>query len=162
VAPARSMWATVGGALRKGIIHPIPMPIMAGLLFGSTGLSIPPLLDQPLQLLGNAMGPIALVLVGVTLAYGSVGTHLKGALAMVGVKNLLHPAVVLALGWLLGLEGVPLAVMVVTAGLPFDPNVYLFSQRYGVAEELITASVAVTTVMGLITLPLAMLLVRGV
>lgn len=159
VAPARSVWATVGGALRKGIIHPIPLPIMAGLLFGSTGLSIPPLLDQPLQLLGNAMGPIALVLVGVTLAYGSVGTHLKGALAMVGVKNLLHPAVVLALGWLLGLEGVPLAVMVVTAGLPIGANVYLFSQRYGVAEELITASVAVTTVMGLITLPLAMLLV---
>ncbi len=161
VAPARSVWATVGGALRKGIIHPIPLPIMAGLLFGSTGLSIPPLLDQPLQLLGNAMGPIALVLVGVTLAYGSVGTHLKGALAMAGVKNLLHPAVVLALGWLLGLEGVPLAVMVVTAGLPIGANVYLFSQRYGVAEELITASVAVTTVMGLITLPLAMLLVRG-
>ena len=68
----------------------------------------------------------------------------------------------LALGWLLGLEGVPLAVMVVTAGLPIGANVYLFSQRYGVAEELITASVAVTTVMGLITLPLAMLLVRGV
>jgi predicted permease len=64
--------------LRKGIIHPIPLPIMAGLLFGSTGLSIPPLLDQPLQLLGNAMGPIALVLVGVTLAYGSVGTTSRG------------------------------------------------------------------------------------
>jgi predicted permease len=51
--------------------------------------------------------------------------------------------------------------MVVTAGLPIGANVYLFSQRYGVAEELITASVAVTTVMGLLTLPLAMLLVRG-
>ncbi|MDD0809852.1 AEC family transporter [Curvibacter sp. RS43] len=158
IAPAHSVWVTVLRALRNGIIHPIPLPIMAGLLFGLTGLSIPPLLDQPLQLLGSAMGPMALVLVGVTLAYGSVGAQLKGALAMVGVKNLLHPAMVGALGWLLGLGGVPLTVMVVTAGLPIGANVYLFSQRYGVAEDLTTASVAVTTVMALVTLPLVMLL----
>lgn len=157
VAPQHSVWVTVLRALRNGIIHPIPMPIIAGLLFGLTGWRIPPLLDQPLQLLGSAMGPMALVLVGVTLAYGTVGPHLKGALAMAGVKNLLHPAVVLGLGWLLGLSGVPLAVMVVTAGLPIGANVYLFSQRYGVAEDLTTASVAVTTVMALLTLPLVML-----
>lgn len=157
IAPAHAVWVTVLRALRNGIIHPIPLPIIAGLLFGLTGLGIPPLLDQPLQLLGSAMGPMALVLVGVTLAYGSVGAQLKGALVMAGVKNLLHPAVVAALGWLLGLGGVPLTVMVVTAGLPIGANVYLFSQRYGVAEDLTTASVAVTTVMALVTLPLVML-----
>jgi len=37
-------------------------------------------------------------------------------------------------------------------------NVFLFSQRYSVAEELITASVAVSTVLALLTMTLALML----
>jgi hypothetical protein len=52
-----------------------------------------------------------------------------------------------------------MAVMVATAALPMGANVFLFSQRYGVAQELITASVAVSTAMSLLTLTLALMLV---
>jgi predicted permease len=37
--------------------------------------------------------------------------------------------------------------------------VFLFSQRYSVAQELITASVAVSTTMSMLTLTLALMLV---
>ena len=37
-------------------------------------------------------------------------------------------------------------------------NVFMFSQRYGVAEDLITASVAVSTAMGMLTISLVMAL----
>jgi len=47
---------------------------------------------------------------------------------------------------------------VVTAALPIGANVFLFSQRYAVAEELVTASVMVSNALALITLPLVMLL----
>ena len=32
---------TVGRALRNAIIHPVPLPIMAGLLFAQTGWTMP-------------------------------------------------------------------------------------------------------------------------
>jgi malonate transporter len=41
---------------------------------------------------------------------------------------------------------------VVTAALPIGANVFLFSQRYGVAQELVTASVAMSSLLALITL----------
>ena len=143
-------------AMRNAIIHPVPMPIIAGLLFAQTGWAIPAVVDRPLQLLGNAFGPLALVLVGVTLAHTKVGAHLKGAFAISVVKNALHPALMAALGWAFGLSGMPLAVMVVAASLPVGANVFLFSQRYHVAQELITASVAVTTAVALISVSVVM------
>jgi predicted permease len=63
-----------------------------------------------------------------------------------------------AAGWALGLSGVPLAVMIVAASLPIGANVFLFSQRYEVAQEVVTASVAVSTALGLVTVSVVMFL----
>jgi len=155
---ARHMLATVLSAVRNTVIHPVPLPIIAGLLFAQTGWAIPEVVDKPVQWLGNAFGPLALLLVGVTLAGSGVGAQLRGALGVALVKNLVQPALVALLGTLLGLTGLPLLVMVVTAALPIGANVFLFSQRYAVAEELVTASVIVSNALALVTLPLVMLL----
>ncbi len=159
VAEPRAMWRTVLSAVRNAVIHPVPLPIIAGLLFAQTGWAIPEVVDKPLQWLGNAFGPLALLLVGVTLAGTTVGPHLRGALGLTLVKNLLMPALVAGLGLLMGLSGLPLVVMIVTAALPMGANVFLFSQRYAVAEELVTASVIVSNAVALLTLPLVMWLV---
>lgn len=84
-------------------------------------------------LLGNAMGPMALLLVGATLANARIGT-------------------------LIGLHGLPLTILVVTASLPIGANVFMFSQRYQVAEELVTASVGVSSVLAVFTVSLTMAL----
>ena len=155
----RHMAATVLRAVRNGIIHPVPLPIIAGLLFAQTGLVIPEVIDKPLMLLGNALSPLALVLVGVTLAHNAIGGHLRGALELALVKNLVHPVLVALLGWAFGLSGVPLAVMILAASLPIGANVFLFSQRYQVAEEVVTAGVAVSTALALATVPVVMFLI---
>ena len=123
---------------------------------------LPEVVDRPLQLLGNAMGPLALVLVGATLASARIGVQLKGALGVALLKNLVMPALVAALGWAAGLTGLPLTVMIVAASLPIGANVFMFSQRYEVAEELVTAGVAVSTALGLLTISLVMGLVARV
>jgi malonate transporter len=147
---------TVLLAMRNAIIHPVPLPIIAGLLFAQTGWVMPAVIDKPLQLLAAAFGPLALLLVGVTLSGTRVGEHWRGALGLAATKNLLLPALVAAVGWALGLHGASLAVMVLAGALPIGANVFLFSQRYKVAEDLITASVAVSTALGLATLSLVM------
>lgn len=156
---SRPMLSTVLTAVRNAVFHPVPIPIIVGLLFAQTGWVLPEVIDKPIQLLGQAFGPLALVMVGITLAHTAVGQHLRGALAQALVKNLLNPVLVVALGWALGLTGLPLTVMVVAASLPIGANVFLFSQRYKVAEELVTASVAVSTALALVTVSVVMALV---
>ena len=153
----RHMAVTVMKAVRNGVLHPVPLPIILGLIYGSTGLPLPGVIDQSLLILGNAQVPVALTLVGVTLAFSRIGRQWRGALAMTGVKTVLHPAGMVVAGKWMGLSGVPLSVMVVTAALPIGANVYLFSQRYRTAEDLVTSSVAVSTILGLLTLPIALL-----
>ena len=153
-AAPRHPVATVLMAVKNALLHPVPLPIIAGLLFAQTGWSIPAVIDTPLALLANAFGPIALVLVGLTLAFTPVGQHWRQALALASVKNLLHPLLVYGLCQLLGVTGLPMTVMVVASALPIGANVFLFSQRYQVAEELVTASVVVSTARALVTLTL--------
>jgi hypothetical protein len=158
-APVRHVWQTVLKAIKNGIIHPVPLPIILGLLFAQTGLVIPDVIDRPLQLLGNAFGPVALLLVGATLTQVRVGSHLRAALGISLLKNLMLPALVTAVCWLSGLRGLALSVMIVAASLPMGANVFLFAQRYQVAQDLVTASMAVSTALGLITITLVMSLV---
>ena len=147
---------TAWSAFKGALIHPIPLPILSGLLFAQTGLALPTVIDRPLQLLGSAFGPIALVLVGVTLARTPMAGHLRHALWISASKNLALPLLVGLCAWAMGITGLPLTVMVVAAALPVGANVFLFAQRYEVAQEVTTASMGLSTVLALFTLSLAM------
>lgn len=157
-APERHMAHTVWLAVRNSVIHPVPLPIILGLLFAQTSLRLPAVLDKALQWMGQAFGPLALILVGITLASTRIHAQWRGALALALAKNAILPGMVLLAGWLLGMRGLPLTVMAVAAAMPIGANVFLFSQRYGVAQDLITASVAVSTVLGLVTISAVMML----
>ena len=153
---AHPIWRTVGSAIKNAIIHPVPLPILAGMAYSFTGWGLHPVIDKPLVLLGNAFGPLALVLVGVTLSQTPVGQQWKYALRLSLVKTVLHPLLMAAVGWLLGLRGLPLGVMVLAAGLPIGANVFLFSQRYRKEEDMITAAVAVSTGVSIVSISLVL------
>jgi len=152
----RSIWPALWTAVRNSVLHPVPLPIIAGMLFAQTGLSIPSVIDKPLQMLGSAFGPMALLLVGLTLAHTPLARQVRGAVGLVLAKNLVMPAVVAAAGLALGVTGVPLMVVVVVAGLPAGANSFLFSQRYQVAQDTVTATVGLATLTALATVPVVM------
>lgn len=149
---------TAWSAFKGALIHPIPLPILCGLLYAQTGWGLPAVVDRPLQLLGSAFGPISLVLVGVTLARTPLGGHLRDALWIAASKNLLLPVLVAASCWVAGIDGLQFTVMVVAAALPVGANVFLFAQRYEVDQELTTASMGLSTILAMVTLSAVMAL----
>lgn len=154
----RHLWRTLGQAIRNALLHPVPLPILMGLLYAQTGWGLHPVVDKPLQLLGSAFGPMALVLVGITLSQTPMGKNLAAAVRLSLVKTLLHPVLMLAVGWALGLRGMALSVMVVAAALPIGANVFLFAQRYQKEEDTVTAAVAVSTLMAMLGISVALAL----
>jgi malonate transporter and related proteins len=147
----RHLLATLFQAVRSAIFHPVPLPILAGLLYAQTDWGLHPVVDKPLQLLGSAFGPVALVLVGITLSQTAIGVRLKDAVRLSLVKTVVHPLLMAAVAWALGLRGLHLSVMVVVAALPIGANVFLFSQRYRKEEDTVTAAVAVSTATALLS-----------
>ena len=150
-------WRTLGRAVKSSVIHPVPLPILAGLAWGQTGWPVPGVLERALALLGSAVGPTALLLVGITLAYTRIGQHWRGALRIALVKNLAMPLLVGAVAWALGLSGQAVAVMCTTAAMPVGANVLLFTQRYGTMQDEVSSAIAISTALALLTLPLALL-----
>ena len=132
--------------LRNTLLHPVVLPIVAGLLWNLTGFALPPVLDETLQQLGSAVVPLCLVLIGITLhAYG-LAVPWRAVLPVCAVKLLLMPAVVLVVAhWGFGLAGTPLAVAVMMASLPVGSNALIFAQRYEVLEAEATASIVIST-----------------
>jgi predicted permease len=152
----RPIWRTVASAMRNSLIHPIPLPILLGLLYAQTGWGLHPVVDLPLALLGSAFSPVALVLVGITLAFTAMGQKMSLVIRLSLVKTVVHPLLMGSVGYFLGLRGLHLAVMTVAAALPIGANVFLFSQRYRKEEDTVTAGVAVSTAMALVSVTVVM------
>ncbi len=163
----RHPMVTIAMAVRNAVIHPVPLPILLGLAFGQLGWVMPEVLDKPLQWMGSTFGPLALLLVGITLAsvLHDVRQSWTGqsrsqsmrplwvATFLALLKNVGHPLLVLLLGWIFGVTGLALAVMVSAASMPIGANVFLFSQRYAVGEDSVPAAVALSTLLAIVTVP---------
>jgi predicted permease len=153
-----SLWRTLRNTVRNTLIHPVVLPVLAGGLYNATGWPLPGPLDETLQLLGTAVAPLCLVLIGITLAYTSGRTVLgaaRGALSLSVVKLLALPALVLGVAhWGFGLTGLPLQVAVTMAALPTGSNALIFAQRYRAQEAQATTAIVLSTVGFVLTAPL--------
>jgi predicted permease len=143
--PAR-FGATLRQTVRNTIIHPVVLPVLAGMAWNATGRPIPAVLDETLQVLGSGVVPLCLVLIGISLAYYGVAGHVRGAVVQSVLKLLVLPALVLGVAhWGFGLVGLPLAVVVTMASLPVGSNALIFSQRYEAMEGEATAAIVFST-----------------
>jgi len=142
-----SLGRTLATTARNTLIHPVVLPVLAGLAWHLLGLPLPPAFDEILVTLGSAVVPLCLVLIGVSLAQYGVKGHLRGATAVTIGKLIVLPAVVLVVAhWGFGLSGLPLAVLVMMAALPIGSNALLFAQRYATLEAEATAAIVASTV----------------
>jgi malonate transporter and related proteins len=152
---------TIAATARNTVIHPVVLPVGAGLLWNTTGLGIHPIVDEALVTLASAVVPVCLVLIGVTLAAYGVRGRLRGALVLSTLKLLLMPALVLLVArYGFGLEGQPLAVIVVMASLPAGSNALIFAQRYDSLQAEVTATIVLSTVAFAATASLWLALLR--
>jgi predicted permease len=151
-ASGAAVWHTM---LRNMLVHPVVLPLVVGLGFNAAGFMLPELIDQLLQVLGSAVVPVCLLLIGLSLHSYGLNGPVSAALRLSGVKLVLMPALVLLVAhWGFGLAGAPLAVVVLMAALPVGSNALIFAQRYRSNEAEATAAIVVSTLAFALTAPL--------
>lgn len=152
-AATSGLSATLLTTLRNTVIHPVMLPVLLGLAWNAGGLGLNPVVDETLLVLGSAVVPVCLVLIGLSLAYYGVRGHLRGALGLSALKLLALPGLVLVVAhWGFGLAGVPLGVLVVMAALPVGSNPLVFAQRYDTLKGEATAAIVVSTLAFVVSL----------
>jgi malonate transporter and related proteins len=143
---------TLGRTMRNTIIHPVVLPVLAGLAWNLVGMPLPAIADEILVTLAQAVVPLCLVLIGMSLAYYGVKGAARGAIVITVLKLLVLPSAVLAAAhWGFGLSGLPLAVVVMMAALPVGSNALIFSQRYAALEAEATAAIVFSTLAFVLT-----------
>src|SRR6195256_6868053 len=93
---------TIGLVVRQIVLNPLIMSACAGALAAAFHIDLPDAIDNTLLFLQNAAAPVALFVLGVTVAlrpFGRVPWEVPGVIA---VKLLIHPLVVVGLMVLLG------------------------------------------------------------
>ncbi len=146
--------STLGSTVRNTIIHPIVLPVLAGLVWNALLPPLPAIVDEVLVTLGEPVVPLCLVLIGLSLAYYGMRGAAKSAIVLAMLKLLVLPLVVLLIGhWIMGLSGLPLAVIVMAASLPVGSNALIFSQRYETLEAEATGAIVVSTFAFVVTAP---------
>lgn len=141
--------------VRHTLIHPVVLPVLVGMGWNLAGLPIPPAADEILSMLGQAVVPVCLVAIGMSLAHYGLQGSLRAAAGLTAAKLVAQPALVLAVGhFVFGLSGLPLTVIVMCAALPSGTNALMFSQRYGCQEAETTATLVLSTLAFVLTGPL--------
>lgn len=140
---------------RRTLIHPVVLPVLAGLAWNLAGFGLPTVADEILQTLGQAVVPLCLVLIGMSLVYYGIEGALRTAIELSLLKLVVLPALVLAAAhWGFGLAGLPLAVVVMLAALPIGSNALIFAQRYRALEAETTAATVLSTLAFVVSAPL--------
>lgn len=158
---ASGLLSTLATTVRNTVIHPVVLPVLAGLLLNSMGVALPAVVDEVLLMLGTAVVPLCLTLIGMSLAYYGWPRAWRGVLGLAAVKLLLMPALVFAVAyWGFGLSGLALSVIVMAAALPTGSNALIFAQRYRTQEGETTAAIVASTLLFVLTAPLWLELLR--
>ncbi|MGZ5236734.1 MAG: AEC family transporter [Caldimonas sp.] len=148
---ARMLATTV----RNTVIHPVILPVLAGLAWNASRAALPGVIDEILVTLGQAVVPLCLILIGVSLAHYGVRGAMRGAVALSLLKLVALPLAVLGFAHgVLGLAGVPLAIVVMMAALPVGSNALIFAQRYQTLVAETSTAIVVSTLAFVATAPL--------
>jgi len=131
--------------------NPMIVGSALGLAVAGTGWQVPPLILQPIHLIGGAAIPAMLMAFGMSLngsrPLQAATARRVDALVASAFKLVVHPAIAYVFArFALGMEGHALFAAVVTSALPTAQNVFVAASRYRTGLTVAKDTVLITTV----------------
>lgn len=150
----------IAGVGRDVILNPIVLPLLLGTAGRQVGLVLPPIMDQFLALIAKAAVPTALVALGTSLVTFELKGQRGTISAILLLKMAAFPVLVFGATSALDLPPVWISVATLLAAMPVGANAYLFANRYERAVGSISAAVAVSTALAVMTVSVTLYLLQ--
>lgn len=158
-----SLGLMLSTTVRNTVIHPVVLPVLVGLTWNMLRLPLPGVVDEMLLMLGSAVVPVCLTVIGLSLAQYGWPQEWRRVSLLVTLKLIVQPLLVLVLARRgFHLHGLALAVIVMMGALPVGSNALIFAQRYQCLESETTSAIVLSTLLFVVTAPLWLLVLSWV
>lgn len=146
----KGTWAGIWALLKTPTVAVIP----PGLLLMLSGHTLPTVLGDAVRNIGDMTAPLAMMLIGASLADGKPRELLdRSVLSISFVRLILVPALCWGLLSLMGMQSLPAAVAVTLVAMPVAANTAILAEQYGADNRFASRCVFLSTVLSLFTVP---------
>lgn len=149
--------------LKALLLNPGVIGIVIGLPLYLLDVPVPALFVEPVELISALNTPLAMIVVGGYIAQVKLRAFVSdlAVYKMAVLRLVVAPLLYLALVWLLRPDETLLMSTVIQAATPVAANCVLFAVQYDSDAELASKSVAVSTALSVVTIPLLTVLVQA-
>jgi malonate transporter and related proteins len=141
-----------GALARHVVLNPMVLSTLAGVCWSALGVPMPAPVGAYLRILADALTACALFAIGLGLSLDNLRANLARSAALAIVKLALMPLIVLGLSTALRLDPLYAIAAVICAAVPTAKTVYILAGEYHCEEQLVAATVSVTTLCSIGTL----------
>ncbi|MFC5653340.1 AEC family transporter [Paenibacillus solisilvae] len=133
---------------------PLLYSVLVGVVIFVSHIAIPKGIANGLHLMGNAYAAVVILILGVQLRNISLnGIKRWEVWVAVGLRVVIVPILSMLCIALLGIKGLLASVLLVQSSMPAAINTSVLVTKYGGDKELVTLTVAITTIISFVTLP---------
>lgn len=138
--------------------NPIIIACLVGIVITVLNLDLPVVVEDSLNLMGQASIATVLLSLGAGLQISQVqGNTLPIGISVI-LKLLVMPTTVYAVGWWIGISSATLVIMTIATAMPTAMNGYVLAKKMGGDAPLYASCGTVQTLLSFVTVPLWMLL----
>ena len=149
-------------ALARAIAtNPLILACLLGTALNLGGIELPPLLGEPMAILGRATLALGLLTVGAGLRLALVADRGHVVVLTTVAHLLLKPAIGVGLAVAVGLTGTSVTVVALACAVPTATSSYILARLLGGDAVLMAALVTATTLGALATLPAVIAVARA-
>ena len=142
--------------LREIARNPLIISTLAGLAANIAGLRFPDAVATTLQRIGLAALPLGLMAVGAGLTFGALKASPGLAASFLAIRHAVLPAVAIGLASALALPPAQASIVVLFAALPTAASAYVLAARMGGDGNFVAGIVTLSTLLGMLSVPLAL------
>lgn len=140
----------------RQLVNPCIIAAIIALFLGLTGLRLPTPVETTLNRVGGMNTPMAMMVIGSSVAHSDIRQALRNRRLhrICLLRMFVMPAIMLALIYLLPINGTLAGICVLLAAMPIAANCGIFSDIYTPEDMTASQSVVISTFLSGITLPI--------
>jgi len=140
--------------------NPLIIGTASGLAANLLGLSIPPWLEPSVTRIGAASLALGLMAAGAGMQFSSLAQGKALTVSVLAIRHFILPVVAWGLARLFKLDAAQTTVLLAFSALPTASSCYVLASRMGYNGPYVAGLVTLSTLLGLVSLPFALGLLR--